>query len=119
MAKTENASTVGAHVPNALLPFIDKLAKDLGVSRSRYVSLLLIRWYIDGCKPADRNDETLLYQSLRWNELPARPATAPANDIFPNKTPPEIKPLGTQPAAPAKKKKPGPSGATPPVPKTG
>jgi hypothetical protein len=51
MAKAKHASTVGVHLANTVLEELDRRAKLLGYSRSKYAAALITRWYSRGAKP--------------------------------------------------------------------
>ncbi len=62
MAQAKNATTISAHVPNEIVAIIDRARAgvDGGISRSKFLSYMVTRWYLDGCpKFADHVADTL------------------------------------------------------------
>lgn len=57
--KSKNAGTLGIHVSNELIEKIQRRAKALGCSKSRYAAMILEKWEADGEKPISAADRAL------------------------------------------------------------
>jgi hypothetical protein len=90
MARAKYGMTIGAHVPKAMIPKLDSLCGAAKMSRSRFVSLIVLRWYLDGCPRMDKIDERWLDRALKLGELPEiqAPLTMAAEEPAPYLTQP-------------------------------
>lgn len=57
MAKTANAKTIGAHVPNEIAALLKERAEAINTSESRYLRMILEKWVADGCPAVCPMDE--------------------------------------------------------------
>lgn len=58
-SRNEHAETLGVQCKRTLIAKIEKRAKAIGISKSRYAALILEKWEADGEKPVSQADRAL------------------------------------------------------------
>jgi hypothetical protein len=68
MAQSQYATSIAAHVPKSVIPALDRYCEKANLSRSRLLSLIICRWYMDGCPALSDLDEKLMDRALKLGE---------------------------------------------------
>lgn len=68
MAKSRKRPVVSAQISSQLCNIIDARAKDLKVTRSKYISLILQAWYDNNCQPVDNIEAAVMEQHAKYNK---------------------------------------------------
>lgn len=59
MAKTQNADTLGVHLPNEVIAEITERGDAIGQKKGKYGALIIMKWYAEGCPPVNDVDRAM------------------------------------------------------------